>query len=123
MASNRNPGAGGRAARCGAAGKDLDNRRGCGTTVSRRDKSGRSSVTVKKKRSAETELLMLGGSMPIRVWCSWNNEQGKLIFRAAPLEDQFASAVGSARDVVAAVARTAAGLVAGGATAQPAAAG
>ena len=25
MASNRNPGAGGRAARCGAAGKDLDN--------------------------------------------------------------------------------------------------
>jgi len=29
-------------------------RRGCGTTVSRRARSGRSSVTVKKKRSAET---------------------------------------------------------------------
>jgi hypothetical protein len=25
---------------------------------------------VKKKRRAETELLMLGGCMPIRVWCS-----------------------------------------------------
>jgi hypothetical protein len=45
-------------------------RRGCGTTVSRRDRSGRSSVTVKKKRKAETALLMLRGCMPIRVWCS-----------------------------------------------------
>src|SRR5215831_435755 len=54
-------------------------RRGCGTTVSRRDKSGRSSVTVKKKRSAETELLMLGGSMPIRVWCSWNRRRSSAV--------------------------------------------
>jgi len=44
--------------------------RGCGTTVSRRDRSGRSSVTVKKKRRAETALLMLGGCMPICVWCN-----------------------------------------------------
>ena len=46
-------------------------RRGCGTTVSRRARSGRSSVTVKKKRSAETALLMLGGCRPLCVWCSW----------------------------------------------------
>jgi hypothetical protein len=45
-------------------------RRGCGTTVSQRDRSGRSSVTVKKKRRAETELLMLGGCRPLCVWCS-----------------------------------------------------
>jgi hypothetical protein len=50
-------------------------RRGCGTTVSRRAKSGRSSVTVKKKRRAETALLMLGGCMPIRVWCSWKRRR------------------------------------------------
>jgi hypothetical protein len=42
-------------------------RRGRGTTVSRRDRSGRSSVTVKKKRKAETALLMLGGCKPVRV--------------------------------------------------------
>src|SRR5215472_2840034 len=54
-------------------------RRGCGTTVSRRDKSGRSSVTVKKKRSAETELLMLGACMPIRVWCSWNRRRSSAV--------------------------------------------
>ena len=45
-------------------------RRGCGTTVSRRDRSGRSSVTVKKKRRAETALLMFAGCMPVCVWCS-----------------------------------------------------
>jgi hypothetical protein len=45
-------------------------RRGYGTTVSRRARSARSSVTVKKKRKAETAPLMLGGCMPIRVWCS-----------------------------------------------------
>jgi hypothetical protein len=37
-------------------------RRGCGVTVSRRARSGRSSLTVKKKRRAETALLRLGGS-------------------------------------------------------------
>jgi hypothetical protein len=42
-------------------------RRGYGTTVSRRARSGRSSVTVKKKRRAETALLMLGGCMPLCV--------------------------------------------------------
>ena len=40
-------------------------RRGWRTTVSRRARSGRSSVTVKKKRRAETALLMLGGCMPL----------------------------------------------------------
>jgi len=39
--------------------------RGWRTRTRRRDRSGRSSVTVKKKRSAETELLMLGGCMPL----------------------------------------------------------
>jgi hypothetical protein len=38
-----------------------------GRTVSRRARSGRSSVTVKKKRTAETALLMLGGCMPLCV--------------------------------------------------------
>ena len=42
-------------------------RRGCGTTVSRRARSDRSSVTVNKKRRAETALLMLGGCTPICV--------------------------------------------------------
>jgi hypothetical protein len=42
-------------------------RRGCGTTASRRGRSGRSSDTVKKKRRAETALLMLGGCMPLCV--------------------------------------------------------
>jgi len=45
-------------------------RRGYGTTVSRLARSGRSSVTVKKKRRAETALLMLGGCIPLCVWCS-----------------------------------------------------
>jgi hypothetical protein len=54
-------------------------RRGYGTTVSRRDRSGRSSVTVKKKRRAETELLMLGGCMPIRVWCSWKRRRSSAV--------------------------------------------
>jgi hypothetical protein len=43
-------------------------RRGRCTIVSRRARSGRSSVTVKKKRKAETALLMLGGGMPVCVW-------------------------------------------------------
>ena len=54
-------------------------RRGCGTTVSRRARSGRSSVTVKKKRRAETALLMLCGCMPIRVWCSWNRRRSSAV--------------------------------------------
>ena len=40
-------------------------RRGSRTTVSRRARSGRSSVTVKKKRKAATALLMLGGRIPV----------------------------------------------------------
>ena len=39
-------------------------RRGSRTMVSRRARSGRSSVTVKKKRKAATALLMLGGRTP-----------------------------------------------------------
>jgi hypothetical protein len=42
-------------------------RRGWRTTVSRRARSGRSSITVNKKRRAETALLMLGGCMPLCV--------------------------------------------------------
>jgi hypothetical protein len=41
--------------------------RGWRTTVSRWARSGRSSVTVNKKRRAETALLMLGGCMPLCV--------------------------------------------------------
>ena len=40
---------------------------------------GRSRVTVKKKRRAETALLMLGGCMPIRVWCSWNRRRSSAV--------------------------------------------
>jgi hypothetical protein len=54
-------------------------RRGCGTTVSRRARSGRSSVTVKKKRKAETALLMLGGCIPICVWCSWKRRRSSAV--------------------------------------------
>jgi hypothetical protein len=54
-------------------------RRGCGTTVSRRARSGRSSVTVKKKRRAETALLMLGGCTPICVWCSWKRRRSSAV--------------------------------------------
>jgi hypothetical protein len=50
-------------------------RRGSRTIVSRRARSGRSSVTVKKKRKAATALLMLGGGMPICVWCSWKRRR------------------------------------------------
>ena len=42
-------------------------RRGWRTTVSRRARSGRSSVTVKKKRRAETALLILGGCIRLRL--------------------------------------------------------
>ena len=54
-------------------------RRGYGTTVSRRARSGRSSVTVKKKRKAETALLMLGGCMPLCVCCSWNRRRSSAV--------------------------------------------
>jgi len=45
-------------------------RRGWRTTVRRRASSGRSSVTVNRKRRAETAVLMLGGCMPLCRWCS-----------------------------------------------------
>jgi hypothetical protein len=54
-------------------------RRGYGTTVSRRARSGRSSVTVKKKRRAETAPLMLGGCIPICVWCNWKRRRSSAI--------------------------------------------
>ena len=40
---------------------------------------GRSSVTVKKKRRAATALLMLGGCMPICVWCSWKRRRSSIV--------------------------------------------
>jgi hypothetical protein len=54
-------------------------RRGYGTTVSRRARSGRSSVTVKKKRRAETALLMLGGCMPLCVWWGWKRRTSSAV--------------------------------------------
>jgi len=54
-------------------------RRGYGTTVSRRARSGRSSVTVKKKRSAETAPLIVGGCMPLCVWCSWKRRSSSAV--------------------------------------------
>jgi len=54
-------------------------RRGSRTIVSRRARSGRSSVTVKKKRRAATALLMLGGCMPICVWCSWKRRRSSTV--------------------------------------------
>jgi hypothetical protein len=54
-------------------------RRGYGTTVRRRARSGRSSVTVQKKRKAETAPLMLGGGMPICVWCSWKRRRSSAV--------------------------------------------
>ena len=39
--------------------------RGQRARTRRRDRSGRSSVTVKKKRSAETEQLIVGGCTPL----------------------------------------------------------
>jgi hypothetical protein len=53
--------------------------RGWWTTVRRRERSGRSSVTVKKKRSAETELLIPGGCMPACVWCSWKRRRSSAV--------------------------------------------
>jgi hypothetical protein len=55
------------------------NRRGWRMTVSRRARSGRSSVTVKKKRKAETALLTLGGCMPLCVWCSWKRRRSSAV--------------------------------------------
>src|ERR1700676_1840003 len=54
-------------------------RRGYGTTVRRRARSGRSSVTVKKNRRAETAPLMLGGCTPLRVWCSWKRRTSSAV--------------------------------------------
>jgi hypothetical protein len=54
-------------------------RRGSRTMVSRRARSGRSSVTAKKKRSAATALLMLGGCTPVCVWCSWKQRRSSAV--------------------------------------------
>jgi TolB-like protein len=54
-------------------------RRGSRTIVSRRARSGRSSVTLKKKRRAATVLLMLGGCMPVCVWCSWKRRKSSAV--------------------------------------------
>jgi len=37
--------------------------------------SGRSSVTVKKKRNPATEPLMVGGRTPVSVWCNWKRRR------------------------------------------------
>jgi hypothetical protein len=34
---------------------------------------------VKKKRSAETELLMLGGCTPLCLWCSWKRRKSSAV--------------------------------------------
>jgi hypothetical protein len=57
----------------------VGSRRGWRTTASRRARSGRSSVTVKKRRSAETALLMLGGWMPLSLWCSWKRRTSSAV--------------------------------------------
>ena len=41
------------------------NLRGLRVSASRRDRSGRSSVTVNRKRSADTVLLMVGARAPL----------------------------------------------------------
>jgi hypothetical protein len=38
-------------------------------------RSGRSSVTLKKKRSAAIAPLMVGGRTPVAVWCSWKRRR------------------------------------------------
>jgi hypothetical protein len=38
------------------------------TRTNRRDRSGRSSVTVKRKRSADTVQLMVGACTPLSAW-------------------------------------------------------
>ena len=53
--------------------------RGWRTTVRRRARSGRSSVTLKKKRSAETALLIPGGRMPLSVWCIWKRRRSSAV--------------------------------------------
>ena len=54
-------------------------RRGSRTMVSRRARSGRSSVTVKKKRKAATALLMLGGRTPVCArWC-WKRRKSSAV--------------------------------------------
>jgi hypothetical protein len=45
--------------------------RGSATNVINLVTPGRSSVTEKKKRSAETVLLMVGGRTPASVRCNW----------------------------------------------------
>jgi len=46
------------------------NLRGKRASTRRRDRSGRSSVTVNKNRSAETEPLIVGGCTPLSRWCT-----------------------------------------------------
>jgi hypothetical protein len=53
--------------------------RGWRTTVSRRARSGRSSVTLNRKRRAETALLMLGAPTPFSVWCSWKRRTSSAV--------------------------------------------
>jgi hypothetical protein len=53
--------------------------RGWRTTVSRRASSGRSSVTLKRKRRAETALLMLGAPTPVSVWWSWKRRTSSAV--------------------------------------------
>jgi hypothetical protein len=49
--------------------------RGSRTNVRCRAISGRSSVTVKKKRKAATEPLMVGGRTPVSVCSSWKQRR------------------------------------------------
>ena len=70
----------------------VGSRSGSRTTVSRRARSGRSSVAVKKKRRAETELLMLGGCMPLCLWCSWKRRRSSAVAVSGDLRIKAANA-------------------------------
>jgi hypothetical protein len=41
--------------------------------------SGRSSVTLKKKRSAVTVLFMVGGWAPASLWCTWKRRRSSAV--------------------------------------------
>src|SRR5687767_8054655 len=42
-------------------------------------RSGGSSVNLKRKRRAETALLMLGAPTPVSVWCSWKRRTSSAV--------------------------------------------
>jgi hypothetical protein len=73
------PGAAGSRSAMSSTLSTVGSRRAWRTTVSRRARSGQSSAMVRKKRSAETALLILGGCMLMRVWCSWKRRRSSAV--------------------------------------------